>query len=267
MPRKNKFTANKTPNGNQQSNSQPIKKRRVGDKPQDHNTKQGPINPVETAAQILQTRRKPGETRQPPPPPPPSVPTSHTVLPPEADDAKVRNNHDLHTISVQASSKIESKVRQVLSALNGSKEAPDEGDDSLEKKPVIVALTARASAGNKCISIAEIAKRELGKSGQDCWQYTGCWSRLETVEAKSDSEDLEKSKDGQTKADEADDEAAGAGAEIDEQDEEPAFQNLEIPERTVVRNTVCLVIYLSGEPVARLKELYGEQMAEAKKKP
>jgi hypothetical protein len=261
MARKNKFKGEKSPSGNQSINTQPSKKRKVGNKSQADDKVELPVETKTTVPQPLETRRKPGEVRHSPAPPPPSVSASHTILPPEADDAKLRNNHDLHSLSVYASSKIESKVRQVLSALRSSNEDSGEGDAAGKKKPTVVALTARAPAGNKCISVAEIAKRDMSKSGRKCWQYTGCWSRVETLETKSNEEDGMKSKESEL----VDGEAQGEEREVGEEEEESHFQTLEIPERNTVRTTVCLIIYLSAEPVARLKEIYGEQVTDAKK--
>jgi hypothetical protein len=263
MPRKNKSKGGGPSSNKPQTHSQPQKKRRVGD--QSHQAEDTINDSNTTTPQTLETRRKPGEIRHPLPPPPPSVPASHILLPPDADDTKLRSSHDLRTLSVHASSKIESKVRQVLSTLKVSNELRMNNDAIGKAKPVVVALTARGPAANKCISIAEIAKRELAKMGGSYWQYTGCWSRLETVEAKADGASVENSTKGDMETKLNNDEAIGESVNMDEEDEEPAFQTMDIPERNVVRNTACLVIYLSGEPVGRLKELYGEQVTETKK--
>jgi len=187
------------------------------------------------------------------------------LLPPEADDIKVRNSHEIHTISVHASSKIESKVRQVLSVLEQPETTGDKKNkdtDTSRTKSVIVALTARARAGNKCITVAEIAKREMSKSGGTCWQYTGCWTRLETLENTHEQQKLNRDQEA---AEAGVEEAAQNNSEPSEGDEEPYFESRKAAERKMVRNTVCLVVYISREPVRRLKELYGEQVIEAKK--
>lgn len=177
----------------------------------------------------------------------------------------------MHTTSLGgAGAKIEAKVRQVLTVfkplLPALKDKEGETDTGIsesstkesDKKRTIVALTARAPAGNKCISVAEIVKRELlAKGVEGLWQYTGCWTRLETY-VPPKSKDAQKSLPNGTATTTTDTES-----KIDdtvEDEEEPAFETVHVEERKLVRNAVCLVIYLAMQPVPRLKELYGEQM-------
>jgi hypothetical protein len=199
-----------------------------------------------TAAVEKVPTRAPGETRTPPPTVPTSVPSNHPLLPPYADDVSLRNSHDLHVIPVASSSKIEAKVRAVLSVLNraevdGSKEKGYAADDGT--RSVLVALVARAQAANKCISIAEIAKREFWKSQKKPWhQYTGYWVRLEdNTPEKKDSVMI----------------TSVENDAPDDADEENAFEKMPVEEARTVRNVPCLVIYLAISPVARLKELHG----------
>lgn len=218
--------------------------------------------------------------RVPLPPPFPSVSSTYVLLPPEADDTAIREKWDIHTTSLGgAGAKIEAKVRQVLNVFKpymptqsdkegetdtGVNEGP--AQDS-EKKHTIVALTARAPAGNKCISVAEIVKRDvLAKGVESLWQYTGCWTRLET-HIPPKPKDTQKSFPNGT-ATTATGDTQGRLDGTEEDDEESAFETMKIEERKLVRNAVCLVIYLAMEPVPRLKELYGEQVfrPEVKKK-
>lgn len=200
-------------------------------------------NLISTTAVEKSPTRAPGETRTPPPIVPASVPSTHPLLPPYADDVSLRNSHDLHVIPVASSSKIEAKVRAVLSVLNrdevdGSKENKNTADGTRS----VVALVARAQAANKCISIAEIAKREFWKSKKKPWhQYTGYWVRLEDYNPEK--------KDG----------SSGTPVEDDtpEDPKEDAFEKMHVAERRTVRSVPCLVIYLATSPVARLKEVHG----------
>lgn len=169
-------------------------------------------------------------------------------------------------------------MRQVLTVfkplLPGKKDKEVETDAGVsessakasDKKHTIAALTARAPAGNKCISVAEIVKRDVLAQGvESLWQYTGCWSRLETyVPPKPKETQNSLPKGTATTITDTD----GKLDDTMEDDEEPAFETMQIEERKLVRNAVCLVIYLAMEPVPRLKELYGEQVfrPEAKKK-
>jgi hypothetical protein len=204
------------------------------------------------------------------------VPSTFVLLPPEADDAAIREKWDIHTISLGgAGAKIEAKVRQVLNIFKPLLPVPDEKLDETNpgveesaaekrnetsKKPIIVALTARAPAGNKCISVTEIVKRDLLAKGiVGVWQYTGCWTRLETYIPPKAKEARTTIQNGTTST--ADDKTENKEGDATEDDEETAFETMQTAERKLVRNAVCLVVYLAMEPVPRLKELYGEQVS------
>lgn len=218
--------------------------------------------------------------RVPLPPPFPSVSSTYVLLPPEADDTAIREKWDIHTTSLGgAGAKIEAKVRQVLTvfepllpAQKAKESETDAGGSESSakdsgKKHTIVALTAPAPAGNKCISVAEIVKRDLlAKGVESLWQYTGCWTRLETYVPPKPKETQNSLPNGTATT--TTDDTEGKIDDTMEDEEEPAFETMQIDERKLVRNAVCLVIYLAMEPVPRLKELYGEQVfrPEAKKK-
>ncbi|KIV99293.1 uncharacterized protein PV09_09060 [Verruconis gallopava] len=212
--------------------------------------------------------RRPGHVCPPLAPPTPLSATqlkpvsSHTpILPKDADDVKLRAQHDIHSITVMPNSKMESKIQQVLRSM------PTLDRDS---KSSVVALTAPAKAANKCIGIAEIAKRELCRDdpSRAVYQYTGCWTRLESRKAPRQSS-LEalpgvldntatrtSSSEHYYLRDHMDDEEQSVEAE----DSDGAFEDEHCAERPLVRGVVCLVIYLSTKPVSRLHELYGEQI-------
>lgn len=185
--------------------------------------------------------RLPGHVRTPPPAPPKSIATDTAILPPEADDVKVRSQCDIHRLGIGANSKMEDKIRQVLQIL---KKPPDNG------KPTIVALTSANKAANKCISVAEIAKREFVKTSESkVYQYTGCWTRLEAHEARQHGAPLN--------------EVTIQDDDEDHGDSDGSFEDVVRDDRKKVRNAVCLTIYLSSRPIPRLKELYGEQLHES----
>jgi hypothetical protein len=155
---------------------------------------------------------------------------------------------------------MESKIQQTLQALQSS---PSEG------KSALIALTASSRAANKCVGVAEIAKRELRKEGRArVYQYTGCWTRLETHVSKPRRDELTHESNAQV---EGKGEGEGDGDErskkVDEggDEEDDAFETAAIAERTQVRNTTCLVIYLALASVPRLREKYGEQVHEGDK--
>jgi hypothetical protein len=288
MPRKSKSKPNQASNGtsktkhphpNNLSSSPSSKRRKIthenNSTPNNPDSAQAPAEPSElespNATTKLSTIVRP--TRIPLPPPPPSVPSTFVLLPPEADDASVREKWNIHTTSLGgAGAKIEAKVRQVLNVFRPLLPAQSDkegeankgkGEDlTIEppKKRTIVALTARAPAGNKCVSVAEIVKRDLlAKGVKGLWQYTGCWTRLETYVPPKPKHIKNTDQNGTASTL---DNATTKVREDDamEDEEESAFETMQVEERKLVRNAVCLVIYLAMEPVPQLKELYGEQV-------
>jgi hypothetical protein len=158
----------------------------------------------------------------------------------------LRDSHDLHVIAVTSSTKIETKVRAVLSLLGrdgrNGKDQETKLPDGIQ--PLLVALVARTQAANKCISIAEIAKREIQKVGEKRWhQYTGYWSRMEEHHTanKTNTKNMSASQEEQEDLD----------------DDSDAFEPMAIAEKRKFRSVPCLVIYLATAPVAILKETYG----------
>jgi hypothetical protein len=219
---------------------------------------------VEISSELTETpilRRQPGQVRMPPSAPPKSVPGNTTILPPEADNPKLRSQCDVHGIRIAVGSKMEDKVRHVLQALQSSKDGG---------KGAIAALTSATKAANKCIGVAEIAKRELVKDGMvRVYQYTGCWTRLETQDLQAHDKacpTIGKSNGAKNWTGDGlrDDATDGQAKEAENSDD--AFEEMSIAERKKVRNAVCLIIYLSLEPIGRLRELYGEQIHELDKR-
>lgn len=203
------------------------------------------------------TARKSGQIRTPPSEPPTSVPANHALIPPEADDLVLRDSHDIHTIPVVASANIQGKVTQVIALLypesenqTSKEDAPNHQQEVGDQgKPVVISLVSRGGAVNKCIAVAEIAKRELGKASIWVWQYTGSWSRLEAFEPK-------KGHDIATKESKVETDGTNGHDAEDEEDGE-AFETMDVTSRKLMRNTPCLVIYLSNRAIPRMKELYG----------
>jgi hypothetical protein len=157
------------------------------------------------------------------------------LLSPMHSDSALLNSYDLQTVSITLSMKIESKVARVLSLLR--KDSSHTTDSkSASNKPILVALVARGTAAGKCISIVEIAKRELEKAENwSLYQYTGYWVRLEKYSPKLPRNDAES-----TNSKSSDD-----------------LQALPSPDAQKVRNVACMVIYLATSPVAQLKQQYG----------
>lgn len=140
--------------------------------------------------------------------------------------------------------------------MRGGNPRPDADADAGKRRPVLVALVARAPAANKCVGVAEIAKREFvagGEGGAEggggggggrrpCCQYTGLWTRLEEAGLAG------------VKAREDDGEDDGEGSDAMSVE---AFESPKEIGRKKVRGMPCLVVYLALEPVAMLQKAYG----------
>jgi len=214
---------------------------------------------------IQEKLRQPGQIRTSPPEPPTSVQPAHALIPPDADDPLLRDVYDIHAIAVVPNSKIQDKVRRVLSLFTQDKSQEGQDHDTADKKnkPIIVALISRESGTNKCISIAEIAKRELERDGGQWRQYTGSWSRLETLEPEKGHRNRMESKlpnhqvESANNLDETEKRSEERMNENESSEDEEGFEQMAVPDRKLVRNVACLVIYLSRQAVPRLRELYG----------
>ncbi|KAF2665432.1 hypothetical protein BT63DRAFT_459008 [Microthyrium microscopicum] len=212
------------------------------------------------------TTRQPGEVRGPPPPIPLHADEpARELFPPHSDDPVLRASHDLHSIVIKPSSKIENKVKQVLSALRLAKEQAikdsqqqatqqtNTGENGNEeeqrstqgRREVLVSIVGNAKASNKAISVAEVAKREFA---QTVYQYTGVWTRLERQVARVKKDVTKEALDG--------------GVMKDEDDNENSVF-MDVPQRATVRNVACLVIYLALKPIPKLRDTYGEQVTKA----
>ena len=210
--------------------------------------------------------RKPGQLRTPPPELPASVQTTHTLTFPDADDPLLKDVYDIHTITVAPNSKIQDKVRRVLALLESNKRQEGQDHDTAgtgKIKPIIVAIMSRESGTNKCISVTEIAKRELQSNGGQWRQYTGSWSRLETLGPEKERRNGMDRKapnhhiGSANSLDEREKRSEESVNENGSSEDEEGFEQMAVPDRKLVRSVACLVIYLSRQAVPRLKELYG----------
>ncbi|KAK8218609.1 hypothetical protein IWZ01DRAFT_538206 [Phyllosticta capitalensis] len=161
-----------------------------------------------------------------------------SAAPPEATAPEYPDSNTIHIV---ASSKIQAKVRAVLTALS-SDSSPDANN--------VVVLQGRAPAANKLITVAEIAKRELEQQQKPWWSYVGVKGVLEEL----------KSKEKQVFTAPQDSEQAEEGETADEEDAfepPPGQQN-----RQKVRNVAVMTLYLATKPRPELRALYGEQHSE-----
>jgi hypothetical protein len=220
----------------------------VGNKPVERIKDRESAPETQPSNNDLPSRRVPGQIRTPPPALPPSLPSDHPLIPPHTEDPVLRDAFDLHIITVCPSSKIEAKVRRTISLLKSEPTSTnDQPETSIQPdRPVLVALVARAPAANKCISVAEIAKRELLRTRQSgLYQYTTFWVRLEEMKTKASN-----------KLPGTDAMDVGSSDGKAESDVEEDFDPVTGVARPKLRNIPCLLIYLSKKSIPKLQSVY-----------
>ncbi|KAL6714992.1 hypothetical protein ACLMJK_007252 [Lecanora helva] len=188
--------------------------------------------------------------------------------------------YNFSTMSILSSSKIESRVRNLLDRTGDFSFAKPDG------KPGIVILTAKADIASKMGSVVEIAKAQIEKDEGRYWQYNKLHPELVTRKPKKtersegrtlaewgkeqdecnavDTETTRDSEIAQPEADihhmEIEDDENEDMDEVFETMKEPAERDrgIIIGERKKVRNIPVMSIYFSRVPVPGLKELYGQ---------
>ncbi|KAK7542231.1 uncharacterized protein J3D65DRAFT_613055 [Phyllosticta citribraziliensis] len=175
-------------------------------------------------------------------------PSTHVQLKPSAapPEAAAPEYHASHTIHVVASSKIQAKVRAVLTALSSN--------PSPEADNVVVLLQARAPAANKLISVAEIAKRELEHERRSWWSYVGVKGLLVELGSK---DNRKPSKQGGSDASQDAEQDESSDAEDDAFEPLPGQRD-----QKKVRNVPVMNLYLATKPIPALRTPYGEQHSE-----
>ncbi|OJD35106.1 uncharacterized protein BKCO1_1900037 [Diplodia corticola] len=205
----------------------------------------------------------------------PSAPSAPTVTPSgtSAGPAALA----AQTVHIVAGSKIQAKVRAVMSALGASNslesKPPSAADadttrgdvrpsDASKNLDGVVLVEAHAAGASKLITVVEIAKRTLDNADRPWWAYTGVKGTMEELESRGDvrSSRRQHVHDLNASANELVDGSAGEG------DEEEAFEPTG-RERTIsekkVRNVAGLFVYLAIKPLPSLKAIHGEQCSEA----
>ncbi|KAK8167972.1 hypothetical protein IWX90DRAFT_483880 [Phyllosticta citrichinensis] len=170
------------------------------------------------------------------------VQTKPSAAPPEAAAPEYPVSHTIHIV---ASSKIQAKVRAVLTALSSN---PSPEADN------VVLLQASAPAANKLISVAEIAKRELEHERRSWWSYVGVKGLLVELDSK---DNRKSSKQGGSDASQDAEQDKSSDAEDDAFEPLPGQRD-----QKKVRNVPFMTLYLATKPIPALRALYGEQHSE-----
>ncbi|KAF4553321.1 Hypothetical protein D9617_7g030480 [Elsinoe fawcettii] len=144
-------------------------------------------------------------------------------------------SHNLLSLNITSSNPIAARATTILKHFHPTT------DDNTKSRPLLVCLSARASAANKLITITEIVKRQLATEKVKVYQYSMLGSEMITLKPKPDAA---KAKD------------SARGGEEGEESEGEAFETMG---KKKVRNVPTLTVYLCLESVARLRKGYGEQ--------
>jgi len=198
------------------------------------------------------------------------------ILPPAL--AHLQHKYALATMAVNSSSKINQKVRNLISHMEKFSFA------DLKAKPGLVILHAKADVASKLVSIVEIAKREIEQEKGRWWQYSGVTGRLEELKAREKKNNDPGKIEGRTikqwqedprsgghkgvaaREEMATEVEAGPKAKSRTQsaasaEEEEAFQTManlgNVGNRPKMRAVPIMSIYMARVPIPELKELYG----------
>lgn len=202
------------------------------------------------------------------------------ILPAEVQ--RLTDRYHFSTMSILSSSKIESRVRNLLAKTDTFSFAKANG------KPEVVILSATAKVANKLGSIVEITKNQIQSDKGTWWQYSKLHGELRDLQQKRakrtgggktlgelDEERRQNDAAGEKVADgaheisteELKDQAPVNQDESDDPDDD--FETIANPrmrgsmtnsgntDAEKVRNTPIMTIFFARVPVPGLKELYG----------
>ena len=208
------------------------------------------------------------------------IETHHQVLPAEVQH--LTDQYQFSTMSILSSSKIESRVRNLLARTEISSLA------KTDTKPEVVVLSAIAKVANKLGSIVEITKHQIQIENGKWWQYSKLHGELRGFQPKRAKQTGNGKTLGDLDEERCQDDAAGAKvadstyepsteelkdqAPVNQDESDDAsddFETIANPRtrepminsgngnREKVRNTPVMTIFFSRVPVPTLKELYG----------
>ena len=189
----------------------------------------------------------------------------------------LEDKYEFSTISILSSSKVESRVRNLLQRVGKFTFT------ETKSKPGVAILNSKAPVASKLISIIEIAKTDIQQQGGKWWQYSKLQSKLSELAVNKQASskggktltDWEKEQQppiGASGAQEgtADHEEVSQAALSRNEEDDGAFEamdtappvgfngiSLPVREGGKVRAVPFMTIYFARVPVPGLKELYG----------
>ena len=145
----------------------------------------------------------------------------------DVDESSLAQKYTFVKLNISGSTQISKATTTVVSKI---------GIPSVDEKPIIIVLTAKARYANKLISVVEIAKRESAASSAKYFQYNALSSEM--TEVARDSKRSE-----QEGEDESDD----------------AFETMGAPNLTSTKKRAVPIMktYLCAASIRELKNAYG----------
>ncbi|ESZ97427.1 hypothetical protein SBOR_2205 [Sclerotinia borealis F-4128] len=179
---------------------------------------------------------------------PTSNPSTHQTPPQILPPIDLTTTHQTTHLSILSSSHVHKKVSRILSILSIFSFS--------DPSPHVVLLSAKAPVGCKLITIAEIAKRELAKSGYKWFQYNviGELSATMPHTATIEPRGIENTEED-VRMEDADEEG-----EAFETMKTPFERALEAERRPKIKGVATLTLYLSRVRIESLKKIYGTRM-------
>lgn len=170
--------------------------------------------------------------------------TAMKVDEPSILPGELEKSYEVKNINIISASQIQKKVTQTLEILSDQPIDP-------HSKPWVVILQSKAPVASKMITIVEISKREIAKSGGKWFQYNKI--AQVTIERKENPK-----KDGEKTSTEnnTDDD------KVDDEEERDDFETMKTPfERAIegkpkVRSMPVMTVFLSRVRIDRLRRAY-----------
>ena len=153
----------------------------------------------------------------------------------QANEEALAEKYDLIKLSVISSSAISNRTTKIIEKLQNA---------NVDGKPNLIVLTSTARTASKLVSVVEIAKRELAKTGKKCFQYNALSSQMTEIE-RNGNQGANGSK-------------AVEGGE-DGSESEDAFQTMGAQPKVGKKKRLVpvMTIYLCANSVKELKNAYG----------
>ncbi|KAI6709589.1 hypothetical protein JHW43_007859 [Diplocarpon mali] len=178
--------------------------------------------------------------------------------------AGLASTHEVATMSVVSSSRMQKKVARALQVLRADAGEGVPAPAGERRRGRVVMLYAKAPVVAKMISVAEIVKREVAKVGGQWFQYCVVGDVLEDRKEKGKGKGKEKGK-GKGKAEgDMGREEGEEGEEGEEEEEgEEGFETMKTPferaneGRPKVRAVPNMCLYLSSARIEGLRAAYG----------